>query len=185
MVLFVNESSSPRHGPNHYPDFVRSFFDIADPRARAFIDDALEDSATSCPYLLQVARPTPASRRSTTSPGAACCMRKPRASSAPPRTNRSNSTATSRMRCNALPPGKLRRHVRHRLRQEPDVFSADHRRPDPQPAHRGSRRRLRDLPDERSGELAAQRPDRAEGALPGALRPPVPGQLCRIHRRHA
>jgi hypothetical protein len=38
-----------------YRDFVRSFFDIADPRARAFIDHALEDERHLWPdFLLQV-----------------------------------------------------------------------------------------------------------------------------------
>ena len=116
-----------------YRDFVRSFFDIADPRARAFIDHALEDERHLWPdFLLQVspsyarvATVDDLASRGVLHEETARVFRTPRTEAIPPLPASVRSAATR------VQSGKLRRHQRHRLGQEPDLFPADHRQPAP------------------------------------------------------
>lgn len=63
----------------HYRDFVRSFFTVADDRAREFIDHELLDEARLWPEALLQIRPTPALHPWMTSPLAALfCLKRRR-----------------------------------------------------------------------------------------------------------
>ncbi len=112
---------------NDYQDFVRSFFTIADDRARQFVDRALIDEARLWPdFLLQV---SPSYERVATVDDLATRGEILEETARIFRTNRGEPFHLYRHQVEAIEKGsqrrKLRCHERHRFGKEPRLLPAD------------------------------------------------------------